>query len=79
MDKYIYPALFESSEDGGYCITFPDLPGCITEGDTLTEALTMAKDALELHLYGMEDDGDEIPTLHRRRKSKHTQEVLLFL
>ena len=61
MDKYIYPALFESSEDGGYCITFPDLPGCITEGDTLTEALVMAKEALELHLYGMEDDNEEIP------------------
>ncbi|WP_227764580.1 type II toxin-antitoxin system HicB family antitoxin [Zhaonella formicivorans] len=62
MDKYIFPAIFEPSEDGGYCITFPDLPGCITEADTLEDAITMAKEALELHLWGMEDDNDEIPT-----------------
>ena len=61
MDKYFYPAVFESGELKGYCVTFPDLPGCITEGDTLEEALSMAREALELHLYGMEEDGDSIP------------------
>lgn len=61
MDVYIFPALFEPSEVGGYCITFPDLSGCITEGDTLDEALYMAKDALELYLFNLEDDGEEIP------------------
>ncbi len=61
MDKYIYSAIFEPCESIGYTITFPDLPGCITEGDTLTEALSMAKEALELHLYGMEEDADVIP------------------
>ncbi|ADG83319.1 type II toxin-antitoxin system HicB family antitoxin [Thermincola potens] len=61
MDKYLFPAIFEPGEVKGYCVTFPDLPGCITEGDTLEEALHMAKDALELHLYGMEEDGDYIP------------------
>lgn len=61
MDKYLFPAIFEPGEKKGYCITFPDLPGCITEGDTLEESLFMAKDALELHLYGMEEDGDPIP------------------
>jgi len=61
MDKYLFPAIFEPGEVKGYCVTFPDLPGCITEGDTLEEALHMAKDALELHLYGMEEDGDCIP------------------
>ncbi|SHJ77785.1 type II toxin-antitoxin system HicB family antitoxin [Desulfofundulus thermosubterraneus] len=62
MDKYIFPAVFETGEKKGYCVTFPDLPGCITEGDTLEEALQMAREALELHLYGMEEDGDEIPS-----------------
>lgn len=60
-DKYIFPAVFDPEEEGSYCITFPDLPGCITTGDTLEEALYMAKDALELHLYGMEADGEPIP------------------
>lgn len=61
MDKYIFPAIFETCEEGGYSITFPDLPGCITEGDTLDEALRMAKEALELHLWSMEDDQEIIP------------------
>ncbi len=60
MDRYIYPAIFKHDE-GGYTITFPDLPGCITCGETLEEAYLMAKDAIELHLYGMEQDNDEIP------------------
>lgn len=62
LDKYVFPALFEPGENGGYCVTFPDLPGCITEGDTLEEAMFMAKDALELHLYGIEEDNEQIPT-----------------
>lgn len=61
MDVYIFPAIFEPSEAGGYCITFPDLPGCITEGDSLDEAMYMAKDALELYLFNYEDEGEEIP------------------
>ena len=62
MDHYVFPALFESEEGvSGYTVTFPDLPGCITEGDTIEEALMMAREALALHLYGMEEDGDEIP------------------
>ena len=62
MDRYIFPAVFEKGDVKGYFINFPDLPGCITEGDTLEEALKMAKDALELHLYNMEEDKEEIPT-----------------
>jgi predicted RNase H-like HicB family nuclease len=60
-DKYIFPAIFESAEKEGYVVTFPDLPGCITEGKNLKEALYMAKEALELHIYGLEEDGEKIP------------------
>jgi len=60
-DRYVYPAIFEKGEKKGYCVTFPDLPGCITEGDNLDEAAGMAREALSLHLYGMEEDGDRIP------------------
>ena len=70
MDRYIFPAIFEPGEIKGYCITFPDLPGCITEGDTIEEALQMAKEALELHLFGMEEDGDKIPTATLPEKVK---------
>ncbi|MEG6567012.1 type II toxin-antitoxin system HicB family antitoxin [Thermoanaerobacterium saccharolyticum] len=61
MDRYIFPAVFESDGNGGYTVTFPDLPGCITEGDTLDEALYMAKDALELYIYNLEEDNETIP------------------
>lgn len=60
MDRYIYPAVFEPGEKRGYVVTFPDLPGCVTEGETLEDALHMAREALELHLYGLEEDGDVI-------------------
>ena len=39
MARYIYPAIFDPSQDGGYTVTFPDLPGCVTEGDGLGETL----------------------------------------
>lgn len=61
MDRYIFPAIFEPGEIKSYTVTFPDLPGCITEGDTMEEALHMAKDALELFMYGMEEDNETIP------------------
>lgn len=59
-DRYVYPAVFHYAEDG-ISVEFPDLPGCFTCGDTTEEAMLMAKEALSLHLYGMEKDNDEIP------------------
>ena len=59
-DIYVYPAVFSYADDG-ITVTFPDLPGCITCGETDEEALRMAKDALGGHLWAMEDDGDDIP------------------
>jgi predicted RNase H-like HicB family nuclease len=59
-DSYVYPALLTFAADG-VGVEFPDLPGCVTCGATAEEAVFMAKDALQLHLWGMEDDGDPIP------------------
>lgn len=55
-----YVAKLTPEKDGGYSVTFPDIPGCITQGDTKDEALKMAKEALELTL---EDymDGRPLP------------------
>lgn len=57
---FVYPAVFEKTETG-YSVFFPDLPGCFTVGNTLEEAHMMAREALGLHLWGFERDGDEIP------------------
>ncbi|TQR33956.1 type II toxin-antitoxin system HicB family antitoxin [Brevibacillus brevis] len=59
-DRYIYPALFHYATDG-ISVTFPDLPGCITCGDEPEEAFRMAREAMALHLYGMEQDNEDIP------------------
>lgn len=55
-----YVAKLTPEQDGGYSVEFPDIPGCLTQGDTLEEALAMAKEALELTL---EDylDGSMLP------------------
>jgi len=44
--EYIYPAIFEQNSDGSYTITYPDLPGCISEGKSLSNAIDMAQRAL---------------------------------
>jgi len=59
-DTYVFPAIFTYEEDG-ISIEFPDLPGCLSCADTTDEAIRMAKEALALHLYGMEEDNDKIP------------------
>ncbi len=59
-DSYIYPAVFGRTETG-YSVHFPDLPGCISVGKTLDAAHRMAREALGLHMWGMETDGDAIP------------------
>ncbi len=46
MAEYVYPAIFHPNEDGSYTITYPDLPGCISEGKSLGNAIYMAQSAL---------------------------------
>lgn len=45
-----YTAVFEPEKSGGYSVTIPALPGCISEGDTFEEALFNIKEAAELYL-----------------------------
>jgi predicted RNase H-like HicB family nuclease len=47
--------------EGGYTVTVPALPGCISEGDTVEEALKNIKEAIELFLESMREHGEEIP------------------
>jgi predicted RNase H-like HicB family nuclease len=56
-----YPALIRKTPDSDYGIEFPDFPGCVTAGLTVGEALTMAEQALALHVDGIRDDGEAIP------------------
>ena len=58
--KYVYPAVF-TPEDGKMLVHAPDFSCCYTYGDNLAEALVMAKDAIEMLLYHMEQDGVAVP------------------
>lgn len=48
--------LLEPSEDGGYTVYVPSLPGCISEGDNVDDALRNIQEAIELYLEPMDDD-----------------------
>lgn len=59
--KYTYPVIFEPAEEGGFIVSVPDISGCFTEGDSMAEAMEMAKDALETMLVHYEDNKKDIP------------------
>jgi predicted RNase H-like HicB family nuclease len=56
-----YIALVHKDSDTSYGVSFPDVPGCISAGDTFEEAIDSAAVALAGHLAVMEADGDAIP------------------
>lgn len=56
-----YTVELEPQKEGGYTVTVPALPGCISEGDTLKEALENIQDAIEGYLYVMAKHGRKIP------------------
>ena len=60
--KLLYPAIFYPFEDGkGYAVEVPDLPGCVSEGDDLAEAILMATDAACGWVLDELEDGKEAP------------------
>ena len=61
MNKLFYPAIFHTAEEGGFWITFPDIPECVTQGDNMQQAYEMAVDALELALTSRIEEHLDIP------------------
>lgn len=60
--KLVYPAVFRPCEDKeGYTVTVPDLPGCVTEGSTLADAILMAEDAASGWVLDELEDGNVLP------------------
>ena len=61
--KLVYPAICTPYEDGsgGYVVEFPDLPGCVTGGDDMAEALFMAEDAASGWVLSELKDGNKAP------------------
>ena len=61
MKKHYTILLHPDKEQGGYWVTVPALPGCVSQGDTLEDAIANAREAIALHLEGMIADGEPIP------------------
>ena len=58
---YVYPAIFTRCTEGGFSIRFPDLPGANSQGENMSDAIAMARDALAMWLDCMKDDGKAFP------------------
>lgn len=56
-----YTVELKPQEEGGYTVTVPSLPGCISEGETIEEALENIKDAVEGYIHVMAKHGRKIP------------------
>ncbi len=62
MREYIYPAVFHPNDDGSFTVTFPNLPGCISEGKSLDDAMHMAQAALAQWLEYLTDKELKVPS-----------------
>ncbi len=60
-NRLFYPALFHKADEGGFWVSFPDMPECLTQGETMEEAYAMAIDALGLCLTEKKKEGLPIP------------------
>ena len=62
-DKFFYPALFHKEDDGGFWVSFPDIPECLTQGTDMSQAYEMAVDALGLALADrIKENNVPVPT-----------------
>ncbi|WP_304236461.1 type II toxin-antitoxin system HicB family antitoxin [Jiulongibacter sediminis] len=56
-----YKILMNREPEGGYTVMVPSLPGCITYGETVDEAIEMAREAIELYIEELKSRGESIP------------------
>src|SRR5215472_7662768 len=68
MNQYV--ALLQHDSTGGYGVAFPDFPGCVSAGDSFSEAVRQAAMALRFHVEAMLKDGDDIPEPHSAEELK---------
>ena len=73
MQTHTYKLLLNKEPEGGFTVNVPALPGCITYGETLDEAISHAREAIELYIETLVEDGEPIPD------DKETLEYSLIL
>ena len=73
--KYQFQVVFIEQEEGGFTVEVPDLPGCISEGDTLEEAQKNIEEAIELYLETLAER--KIPLPQREPSKIFRKEILV--
>jgi predicted RNase H-like HicB family nuclease len=56
-----YRVILEPETDGGYCVWVPALPGCVSQGDTVEEALANIREAIQCYVQSALKHGDPLP------------------
>ena len=59
-----YTIVVEPEDTGGFMVSVPALPGCFTQGATIEECRARAAEAIEVHIAGLEADGEPVPEEH---------------
>ena len=59
MSKFL--VYIEPAEEGGYIVSCPQLPGCVTQGETVEEAMAMIKDAIQGYIASLKKHGEPVP------------------
>jgi antitoxin HicB len=73
MSEYRYTIILDPDPDeGGYTVTVPALPGCVTQGESIEEAIAMAKDAIRLYIESLIADGEPVP-----QEREHPQAIII--
>ena len=73
MSEYQYTIILDPDpEERGYTVTVPALPGCVTQGETIEEAIALAKDAIRLYIETLIADGEPVP-----HESEHPQALIV--
>ena len=62
MQALSYRILLKKEPEGGYTVTVPSLPGCVTYGEGIEQAVAMAREAIELYIESLQEQGEAIPT-----------------
>ena len=70
-----YPAHFEAAKEGGFVVTFPDIPEAITQGESVEDALLHAADVLESALDYYIEEGLPIPAPSKPKRGQHLVEL----
>ncbi len=61
MKTYTYRVHLQAEPEGGFTVTVPALPGCVTWGEDVEQALAMAREAIQVYLESLVQTGDPIP------------------